>query len=158
MKNEIDKSILERNNITIKKGFNKKAVALIMLAAAITVTATLMSDTSEAKMPILLLGITLLITGITWMTKRETTLIYRPTGETMEEKILFLEGNMGDITAELLKKGDINGVVERSREDGNGTIKVEICMAPSESIAIYRIYKYVPYMFEPLTEYQVLKK
>ena len=158
MKNEIDKSILERNNITIKKGFNKKAVALIMLAAAITVTATLMSDTSEAKMPILLLGITLLITGITWMTKRETTLIYRPTGETMEEKILFLEGNMGDITAELLKKGDIDGVVERSREDGNGTIKVEICMAPSESIAIYRIYKYVPYMFEPLTEYQVLKK
>ena len=158
MKNEIDKSILERNNITIKKGFNKKAVALIMMAAAITVTATLMSDTSDAKMPILLLGITLLITGITWMTKRETTLIYRPTGETMEEKILFLEGNMGDITAELLKKGDIDGVVERSREDGNGTIKVEICMAPSESIAIYRIYKYVPYMFEPLTEYQVLKK
>ena len=158
MKNEIDKSILERNNITIKKGFNKKAVALIMLAAAITVAATLMGDTSEAKMPILLLGITLLITGITWMTKRETTLIYRPTGETMEEKILFLEGNMGDITAELLKKGDIDGVVERSREDGNGTIKVEICMAPSESIAIYRIYKYVPYMFEPITEYQVLKK
>ena len=158
MKNEIDKSILERNNITIKKGFNKKAVALIMMAAAITVTATLMSDTSDAKMPILLLGITLLITGITWMTKRETTLIYRPTGETMEEKILFLEGNMGDITAELLKKGDIDGVVERSREDGNGTIKVEICMAPSESIAIYRIYKYVPYMFEPITEYQVLKK
>ena len=158
MKNEIEKSILERNNITIKKGFNKKAVALIMLAAAITVAATLMSDTSEAKMPILLLGITLLITGITWMTKHETTLIYRPTGETMEEKILFLEGNMGDITAELLKKGDIDGVVERSREDGNGTIKVEICMAPSESIAIYRIYKYVPYMFEPLTEYLVLKK
>lgn len=158
MKNEIDKSILERNNITIKKGFNKKAVALIILAAAITVAATLMSDTSEAKMPILLLGITLLITGITWVTKRETILIYRPTGEEMEEKILFLEGNMGDITAELLKKGDINGVVERSREDGNGTIKVEICMAPSESIAIYRIFKYVPYMFEPITEYQVLKK
>ena len=158
MKNEIDKSILERNNITIKKGFNKKAVALIMLAAATTVVATLMGDTSEAKMPILLLGITLLITGITWVTKRETILIYRPTGEEMEEKILFLEGNMGDIAAELLKKGDINGVVERSREDGNGTIKVEICMAPSESIAIYRIYKYVPYMFEPITEYQVLKK
>ena len=129
-----------------------------MFAAATIVAATLMGDTSEAKMPILLLGITLLITGITWVTKRETILIYRPTGEEMEEKILFLEGNMGDIAAELLKKGDIDGVVERSREDGNGTIKVEICMAPSESIAIYRIYKYVPYMFEPTTEYQVLKK
>jgi hypothetical protein len=34
----------------------------------------------------------------------------------------------------------------------------DIDIAPSESIAIYRIYKYVPYMFEPLTEYQVLKK
>ena len=101
MKNEIDKSILDRNNITIKKEFNRKAVALIMLAAATTVAATLMGDTSEAKMPILLLGITLLITGITWVTKRETILIYRPTGEAMEEKILFLEGNMGDIAAEL---------------------------------------------------------
>ena len=51
MKNEIDKSILERNNITIKKGFNKKAVALIMLAAAITVTAKPMSDTSKNAHP-----------------------------------------------------------------------------------------------------------
>ena len=158
MKNEIDKNILNRNNITIKKGFNRRAVTLTIFAVATIIVSTLINDTSEAKMPIMLLGITLLITGITWIIKRETTLIYKPTDEVLEEKILFLEGNMGNIVTELLKKGDINGVIERSKEDGNGTIKVEICMAPSESIIIYRIYQYVPYMFEPITEYKVIKK
>lgn len=53
---------------------------------------------------------------------------------------------------------DLDYLMTKDRMNDNLPIKVTIYATPSNSIAICRAYHFVPYSYEPITEYKVIKK
>lgn len=158
MKNRIDENTLQNNGITTKTTFNLKGLIIAALSASIMAGTAFISNENEAKMPIAMLAFVLMVIGLALMMKSNTFLIYSATGERLKEYTLFYQNNQKEIALELLQRGDLAGAITLAKENSNGAIKAELHTTPSHSIAIYRLYKFVPYLYEPIGEYIVIKK
>lgn len=158
MNTEIEKQILESNNITVKKKSPVTAIAILLAAIAAAVIATFLDDTSDMKMPAILLSFTLGIIAVTNFVTRKGYMVYAPTGEELKEYKIFFESREREKVLSLLEKEKFNEVIVYEKNDTNLPIKVELSTTPSNSIAIYRVYNFVPYAYEPITETIVCKK
>lgn len=91
MNSEIDKNILSNNNIKSKRG--TPIIPLILFATAIAsfVIALSMKDENGAKMPTLIIALTLAVIGIVKFFISDILYIYTPTGEIIKKHELFFE-------------------------------------------------------------------
>ena len=58
----------------------------------------------------------------------------------------------------MLRNGEFNRLRAQAKEGNTQPVKAELYTTPSGNIAIYRVYHFVPYSFEPVTEYEVYRK
>lgn len=158
MNTEIEKSILENNNIVTKR--KKPVIALLLfVAAAITlVMGIVMSDENTAKMPILLIGFTLAVIGIVKLFVTEKVMIYTPTGETIETSELYFEQKEKENVARDVNNGNWPALMEKAKSSNNLPVMATVHKTASHSIVICRAYQFVPYTYEAMTEYVVIRK
>ena len=58
----------------------------------------------------------------------------------------------------MLEKGEFTKLKSEAKERNSMPIKVEMYETASGSIVLYRVYNFIPYIYEPLTDYIVYKK
>lgn len=158
MNTEIDKSILENNNIVTRK--KKPIIALLLFAAAVVTLAMgiAMSDENTAKMPILLIGFILVVIGVVKLYVTEKTMIYTPTGETIEANTLFFEQKDKENVVRDVNNSQWAALMERAKSNNNLPVMATVHKTASHSIVICRAYQFVPYTYEAMTEYVVIRK
>ena len=155
---EIDNRILENNNIVLRKKVNALPFALLLLAA-VTLGVTLgLDNTNEGKMPLIFLGSVQLILGVIKLFAMPKVLFYTTNEEEFSEEFLFFDSNERSTVLEMLDKGEFTKLKSKAHTSRNLPIKVELHSTPSESIVIYRVYNFIPYIYEPITEYKIRKK
>jgi ABC-type transport system involved in multi-copper enzyme maturation permease subunit len=157
MKFEIDNNILSENNITIRKKSSVLPIAILVIATIVFV-ASLLIESESAKMPVMFIAIILGILGIAKIFTMPKVLVYEPNNEDLKEEELYFDSGERNNVMQLLKCGDISHLRAIAKDTSNHPLMVELVTTSSESIAIYRVYHYVPYTYEPLTEYEVYKK
>lgn len=158
MKNEIDKTVLEKNNITLKKKTSTIPIALLTFAAIVLAGGLCIDNGSNAKMPVLLLAVVTAVFGVAKIFNMPTVLVYEPHNEVMIEEELFFETKEKNNVTDLLRNGEFTRLRSQAKDNNNHPLKVELHTTPSGSIALFRVYHFVPYAFEPVTEYEVYKK
>lgn len=158
MNTEFEKSFLENNDITIRRNFPYIPLSLLAAAAVLFAIALGMGKESSAKMPTTMIAFILAAVGIAKLFVTSKSLLYRPTNETLAKRELFFELNMRDLVKQTVEEGDLDYLMTKDRMNDNLPIKVTIYATPSNSIAICRAYHFVPYSYEPITEYKVIKK
>lgn len=158
MNTEIEKNILDNNNIISKR--RKPIIALLLLAASIASFAIALGMNNEngAKMPMLLIAFVLLVIGIIKSFTGGKKLIYATTGEKLQEHELFFEQNELDKVINMTTKGDIATLMAKAKRSDSLPVKVDMLATESYSIALCRIYRFIPYTYEAVTEYMVIKK
>ena len=158
MNTEIEKNILDNNNIISKR--RKPIIALLLFAASIAsfAIALSMNNENEGKMPMLLIAFVLLIIGIIKSFMGDKTLIYTLTGEELKERELFFEQNELDKVINIIIKGDISALEVKAKSSESLPVKVDMLATESYSIALCRVYRFIPYTYEAVTEYMVIKK
>ena len=158
MNTEIEKQILDSNNITVKKKTPITAVTILLAAVATAVAATFFDDASDIRTSAILLSYTLGIIAVISFVTRKRYMVYATTGEMLGEYKIFFKTQEREKVLSLLEKGKFNEVIVYEKNDTNLPIKVEIYTTPSNSITIYRVYNFVPYTYEPITEFIVCQK
>lgn len=158
MKNEIDKKVLQENNITAKKKTSIAPIAILVCAALILAGGLCIDNSSDAKMPVLLVAIVTAVFGVAKIFNMPTVLVYEPHNEILNEEELFFDIKEKNSVIDLLRNGELTKLRTQAKDNNNHPLKVELHTTQSGSIAIYRVYHFVPYTFEPLTGYEVLKK
>ena len=155
---EIDKTVLDNNSVVVKR--STPIIPLLLFATAIASFAVALSlnDENGAKMPTLLISFVLVVIGVIKFFVADKSLIYSPTGEILKRHELFFEQKDKENIASLLAKQDMAGIMAKAKSSDNLPIKVDIYTTDSHSITLCRAYQFVPYNFEPITEYQVIKK
>ena len=158
MNKEIEKNILEEKEITSRKA-TPLIPLLILAAACISFAIALgMESDNSSKMPILLIAIILVILAAIKQFSSARSMIYKPTGETFIKKELFYELNNKEKILALIDKEDIATLHAKAKSNENLPIKVVIYTTASKSIAICRAYQFVPYTYEAITGFTVIRK
>ena len=85
-------------------------------------------------------------------------LIYATTGEKLQEHELFFEQNELDKVINMTSKGDIATLMAKAKSSDSLPVKVDMLATESYSIALCRVYRFIPYTYEAVTEYMVIKK
>jgi hypothetical protein len=158
MNTEIDKNLLERNNIAERKKFTATPIALLLLAAVTLGITFALDDASESKMPLMFLGIVFFIFGVVKLMTMPKVLFHITSEEELSAKTLFFDSNEKNMVLDMLAKGEFTKLKSKARASNNLPVKVELYSTVSESIVLYRAYSFVPYTYEPITEYEVYKK
>ncbi|MBE6295969.1 MAG: hypothetical protein E7086_05640 [Bacteroidales bacterium] len=158
MKNEIDNKVLEENNISAKKKTSVAPIAILVCAALVLAGGLCIDNDSDAKMPVLLVAFVTAVFGVAKMFNQPTALVYEPHNEILNEEELFFDIKEKNNVIELLRNGEFTRLRSQAKDSSNHPLKVELYATQSGSIAIYRVYHFVPYTFEPLTGYEVCKR
>lgn len=158
MKNEIDNKILQENNLTAKKQTSIAPIAILACAALILAGGLCIDNGSDAKMPLLLVAIITAVFGVAKIFNMPTVLVYEPHNEILNEEELFFDIKEKNSVTDLLRNGELTKLRSQAKDSSNHPLKVELHTTQSGSITIYRVYHFVPYTFEPLTGYEVIKK
>lgn len=158
MKNEIDKDLLRANNISIRKQTTALPFLLLAIAAISLGGALLIENDSEAKMPLLLVAVVTGIFGIAKMFNMPTVLLYGEKKEPMNEEELFFDIKAKNSVLEMLRNGEFTKLRAEAKDGSNYPLKVELYSTEKGNVAIYRIYHFIPYTYEALTEYNLYKK
>ena len=158
MNTEIDKIVLACNNIISKR---RTPIIPLLLFAASTFsfsTALGMNNENESKMPLLLIAFTLLVICIVKFFLSDKEMIYVPSGEKLNKYELFFEQSDKNRVIELIEKGEIAALKSKAKNSENLPIKVDMFTTVSQSITIVQASQFVPYNYEAITEYKVIKK
>lgn len=158
MKNEIDNKVLKENNISAKKKTSVAPIAILVCAALVLAGGLCIDNDSDAKMPVLLVAFVTAVFGVAKMFNQPTALVYEPHNEILNEEELFFDIKEKNNVIELLRNGEFTRLRSQAKDSSNHPLKVELYATQSGSIAIYRVYHFVPYTFEPLTGYEVYKR
>ncbi|MBQ8695589.1 MAG: hypothetical protein IJ513_08115 [Bacteroidaceae bacterium] len=158
MKTEIEKEILAENNISAKK--EKPIVSIfVFVAAAISFAlAFFLDENNESQMPLYLIGAILLAAGIVKLFISSSELVYTPTGEKLSKRELYFEQREKNEVLSQLEKGDLKALAKAGKNNDNLPIRLSIMATESNSIALYRLYQFIPYTFEPISELKIIKK
>lgn len=151
-------AFLEANNIKIRKKTSILPIALLTAAAATTGIYLYLEDGSNAKMPVLFIAILLFIFGTVKLFNMPTAMVHNPSNEELHKEELFFEANLRNSVLDMLRNGDFSKLRANAMDNSNHPLKVELYCTASGKFAAYRVYHYVPYAFEPLTEYETYKK
>lgn len=157
MKKEIEKSILQKHNLSERKQTSFLPIALLVIAAIVFALSLCIGDDST-KMPIMFIAIIIGIFGLAKMFMTPKVLVYDATNEILNEEELYFDSCDKNNVMQLLSTGDIKHLRAVAKENGNHPLLVEIHTGASESVILYRVYHYIPYTYEPLTEYEIYKK
>ena len=87
-----------------------------------------------------------------------TVLVHEPHNEILKKEELFFDIKDKNSVIEMLRKGEFQRLRSQAKDSNNYPLKAELFYTPSGNIAIFRVYHFVPYAFEPLTEYEVYNK
>ena len=155
---DFEKSFLEYNSIIIKKAKTYIPVLLFIAAALVFVIALSMNNENGTKMPTLMIAFILLVIAIIKLFVTTKSLIYQPTNEILTQRELYFEQNMKDKIVGLIEKGDINTIIAQDKNNPNLPVKLTMYTTASQSIIICRLYNFVPYTYEAITDYKVIKK
>ena len=158
MNTEINKEILERNNIAVKSRMTVWPFALLAIAAAAFGIAFGLDNASEAKMPVLFAAIILTIFGIVKLFTLPKVLFHIASEETFAENTLYFESEKKNSVLAMLEKGEFTKLKSEAKDRNSMPIKVEMYETASGSIVLYRVYNFIPYTYEPVTDYIVYKK
>ena len=158
MKNTIDDKVLKENNITTKKKTTVAPIAILTFATIIFAGGLYIDDASDAKMPVLLLAFVTAVYGVARILNMPTVLVHEPHNEILNEEALFFDSKEQGTVIGMLRNGEFNRLRAQAKEGNTQPVKAELYTTPSGNIAIYRVYHFVPYSFEPVTEYEVYRK
>ena len=158
MKENIEKNVLNENNITIKKKTSIVPIAILVAAAIILSAGLCIDNSSDMKMPVLLVAFVTAIFGVAKIFNMPTVLVHEEHNEILNEEELFFDIKEKNEVIELLRKGEFSKLRSLAKDNSNYPLKAELYATPSGNIALFRVYHFVPYSFEPLTEYEVYKK
>ena len=117
-----------------------------------------MNNENESKMPLLLIAFTLLVICIVKFFLSDKEMIYVPSGEKLNKYELFFEQSDKNKVIELIEKGEIAALKSKAKNSENLPIKVDMFTTVSQSITIVQASQFVPYNYEAITEYKVIKK
>ena len=157
MNTDIEKNILDNNIISKRR---KPIIALLLFVASIVSFAIALSMNNEngAKMPMLLIACILLVIGIIKLFIGNKIMIYALTGEQLQKRELFFEQNELDKVMNIIAKGEIATLEAKAKSSDNLPVKVKMLTTGSYSVALCRVYRFIPYTYEAVTEYMVIKK
>lgn len=158
MNTDFDKLFLENNNIILKRNFPYISISLLVAANVLLAIALGMGVENNAKMPILMIAFILATIGIIKLFITSKSLIYQPTNEKLRKRELFFELSMKEPVTKMVEKEDIDYLQSKDRMNDNLPIKVTLYATASKSIIICRAYHFIPYSYEPITEYKIIKK
>ena len=109
-------------------------------------------------MPFFLAGTIFAIFGIIKMLTLPKILFYTTGEEPLMESTLYFEGIKRDCILALLDKGEFSKLKSMAKQNSNLPIKVEMHETVSGSIVAYRVYSFIPYTYEPITDFLIYKK
>ncbi len=158
MKTDINKELLNSNNIVLKK--KAPVVSFIIFVAAIVALALAlcMEKGSDTQMPTLLISAVLFIFGVAKLINTPKTLIHTPTEEELVKQELFFETNEKNTVLNMLQNGELTKLRSIDKANNNLPLKVELYSTSSGNIALYQIFQFVPYEYRPVTEMEVYRK
>lgn len=151
-------AFLEANNIKIRKKTSIVPIALLTAAAATTGVYLYLENGSNTKMPILFIAILLFIFGAVKLFNMPTAMVHDPSNEELHKEELFFEAGLKSSVLDMLRNGNFAKLRASAMDNSNHPLKVELYCTASGKFAAFRVYHYVPYEFEPLTDYEIFQK
>ncbi len=158
MKNEISKDFLKANNISLKKKTSALPMALLVIAVLVLAGGLCIDNSSDAKMPVLLLAVILAVFGIAKILNMPTVLVSEPHNEILREEELFFDLKEKSNVIAMLRNGELKKLRAEAKESPNYPLKAKVFSNQQGSIAVFRVYHFVPYTFEPLTDFEIYQK
>lgn len=158
MKTDIDKNILESNNITIRRDTPTLAIIILFAAAILFALLPSIEDTCNFKMPVIVAAVIMAIYGIAKIISMPTVMVYDPTNEILHYEELYFDAKEKNSVMDMIHNSEIKRLRSQAKDSNNHPLMVELYITASESAFISRVYHYVPYSYEPLTEYEVYTK
>lgn len=152
MKTEINKEILKANNITEKAETPYMAIACMVIALPIFIYANTLEADSDGIMPLLLTGFVFMVVGVIRLFNNGKGYITTDTNEKLNEATLFFDNSQRAEVEETLRNGEFTKLHNIACKNGNQALMLELYCTKNNSTAIYRLYKYVPYSYEPAGE------
>lgn len=158
MNKEPNKTFLKEHNISTRRNFPYTSLACIAAGAILFTTQLLLSGNEENKMPLLLIAILLVMIGIVKIFCSGQKYVYDKSNETMNEEILYFEYTQKEVVENRLQNGEFALLRNAASNNLSLSLMVELYATKSGNAAMYRIYRYIPYEFEPLDEMQFYQK
>ena len=158
MKNEINNEILTANNLSLKKKTSIMPIAILVVAAFAFAGGICIENSSEAKMPVLLLAVVLGIFGIAKIFNMPMVLVDESHNEILREEELYFNLKEKSSVIDMLRNGELTKLRTVAMDSANYPLRVELYTNQAGSIALYRVYHFVPYTYEPITEFEVYRK
>lgn len=158
MKIDIDNNILENNDITTRRSTPTLAIIIIFAAAILFALLPSIEDTCNAKLAIIVVAIIMTVYGIAKIISMPTVMVYDPTNEILHYEELYFDAKEKNSVMDMIHNSEIKRLRSQAKDSNNHPLMVELYITASESAFISRVYHYVPYSYEPLTEYEVYTK
>ena len=118
----------------------------------------MLSGNDDKRMPLLLIAFLLVVIGVVKIFLGGRRYVYNKSNEIMNEEVLYFEQTQKDVVENRLQNGEFAHLRNSAINNFNLSLMVELYTTKSGSVAMYRIYKYIPYEFEPIGEMQFYQK
>lgn len=158
MKNEINKDILKANNLSLKKKTSVIPIAILVVAALTLVVGICIENSSDIKMPVLLLAVVLGIFGIAKIFNMPMVIVDESHNEILREEELYFNLKDKSSVTEMLRRGEITKLRTVAMDSVNYPLKVELYTNQAGTIALYRVYHFIPYTYEPVTDFEIYRE
>lgn len=158
MNTEPDKSFLKEHNISTRRIFPYSSLVCIVAGVILFATQIMLSGNDDKRMPLLLIAFLLVVIGVVKIFLGGRRYVYNKSNEIMNEEVLYFEQTQKDVVENRLQNGEFAHLRNSAINNFNLSLMVELYTTKSGSVAMYRIYKYIPYEFEPIGEMQFYQK
>lgn len=158
MKNEINKEILKENNLTFKKKSSATPFILFAVSAATFIGCIFIDNGNDAKMPLLLIASVIAVFGIAKIINLPNVLVMGEKKEELREEELYFDLKEKNHVLETLRSGSLSKLRAEAKDNSNYPLKARVFSNEKGDFIMFRIYHFVPYTFEPVTEFEVYKK
>lgn len=158
MKTEIDKETLAENNISARREKPIVSVFVFIAAAISFALALFLDENNESRMPLYLIGAILFAAGIVKLFISSQELVYNPTKEKLHKKDIYFEQRQKNEVISLLEKEELKALEREGKSNENLPVRLTVLATESNSIALCRLYQFIPYTFEPISEIKIIRK
>lgn len=158
METEINKELLAANQITINKKVSALSFVIFVAAVLVLAMSFCINSESSLKMPLIFLAILLFAYGGGKFLSARKTYVHLLSDEELKKQVLYFDSKEKNNVMEMLRNGEIEKIINKGSANCDLPIMVELYATDSRNIAIYRVFAYIPYTFEPLTEYEIFKR
>ena len=78
--------------------------------------------------------------------------------EILREEDLYFNLKEKSSVIDMLRNGELTKLRTVAMDSANYPLRVELYTNQAGSIALYRVYHFVPYTYEPITDFEVYRK